>query len=309
MPIARDADDAVARFHAAMDDIDEAGDSGRNTGEDEDEDSYVFDLDALEEDGSRAGKKRQRGAILKRLQEREAELESLREKSAASERELAELRGMVRGISASGNHGHQVDPIDLEYQEANKEQQALFKEYHIRQQEAASGGRAISAEEQAEFDRRAQHVEQRKYSAVARKEILRNQDAVRGQVAQETAWANITNRYPDIFSDQRARSWATARYAQKKAEGKPDTWETMDEVAEEARSVLRLGGGKPSEGIRSKLSGVGTSGGSGDPGVFRMTDFDKRMADAKFSYIQDEDERHRRYADTIGRSLKRKRLR
>lgn len=302
MPIDRDdnGDSAVARFRAAMDEgIDE--DFAEDVIETEPHpQGDVYDLD--DPGLSRSDKKRARGALYSALKEKEKELEELRAANLQREKELSEIRGMAMGMQQRQPAAQGPDPIDSEWESLAEEQRRLFAEYRAR---ASNGG--MSDDEQAEFDKRNSDIERRKYTVIARGVVAQSQNALRENLLSEVNQNNVQSRYPDIFSDQRALAWARGRYSQKRAEGHPESWDTMDAVAEETRAQFGKNTGKPSAGMRAKFSGSG-GGAAGGGNSFRMTELDKRLADARYGHLP-ETERYRKYADSVGRALVEKKLR
>ena len=88
------------------------------------------------------------------------------------------------------------------------------------------------------------------------------------------------------------------------AEGKPDTYETMNAALAETRRVLKIGRSpSPSEGLKSKFGGAPRGGAAKEaPKSFPMTKQYKRMARAAYPHLPEE-KAIEKWVKTTGRDL------
>lgn len=256
--------------------------------------------------------RKQRRAV--RAKEREDErkqsaqlVKELREKDAAREREIAELRGYV---TAQAQHRAAAVPDGKDQFEQKLD--AIYQKrddaYRTMQAEMAANGGKLD-------DKRAEH-----YASVAR-EVERDVTQVHVAKAlaaqessrrQEQAQQVYIHKYPDVYANPRAFAYAQAEAQKRQALGENITNATVDEIMNDTMVRFKLGGKQPpAANLKERMSGVSSSGagnGNGNSsGGIAMTREFKMMARAKYSDLPEE-QAIKKWVDNEGKALRAKKV-
>ena len=111
-----------------------------------------------------------------------------------------------------------------------------------------------------------------------------------------------------MTENQNALHWADGAVRQRIAKGEKYSDRLVDEVMDDARrefNIVRGDRREMSDNERSRYAGSPRSSGPRSDGPQRgmkMTAVHKRAADAAFGYIEDETERHKKWAKEVGPS-------
>ena len=294
--------------------VDDDGDDG----DDDDSgggDEYVIgeEVDEDEPRQTRQERKRERGRI---YQENEELKRRLSDYQADRER-LAKLEGLAQSyqqqmqqqalLQQQMYQSQGPDPIQQELDSIYDEQNMLYESYAALQR---SNG--MTADKQREYQKRARQLEERKYSAMARRNQPQ-QPQQQGNGAAEAIHAILRGRYSDVYDDQRALAYANAEFHRRRALGEPDSMETAESAMEAAREAFgkaqtRRGtkSARPSEGTRRRFSGPpqNQSSGGGQPTrrSMRLDASQKRMAEAMYPDI-DPAKAHQKWVNRVGKKL------
>jgi hypothetical protein len=186
------------------------------------------DADEPKEELDRRGKRRARGNLLKKLEERDEMLSTLRT-------EVSEMRGYVSGLSraVAQPQGQQHDPL----------QQAIDQTYDaedLLRQRAISlhqGGKA-TPEEQRRIDHEARQLEQRRIDLINRKS---NRDSgIAPPDPSATARAVAAARFPDIHGSAQAAEFMRMSFQREVTAGAAPDDALLERCAAETRERFRM---------------------------------------------------------------------
>lgn len=247
---------------------------------------------------TRAEKKRERGNM-------RDENARLRQENEDTKLRLARLEG---AFAARGNVRDETDDDDGEEDDEDFEARysELQKQHTGAYQALVAKGRSITQADKDEYAKLSARIERQRVEMVAERLIERRQGAQSAQTANDVMRAAIRARHQDVYSNPKAVLYAEGEFRKLRALGKADSRDTLDEAMNSARRAFRMGGQpEPSASQRSKFAGAprGYGGGEREPGVVKMTAELRRMANAKYSHIKDEEKRYKLWANREGRSL------
>jgi hypothetical protein len=101
-------------------------------------------------------------------------------------------------------------------------------------------------------------------------------------------------------------AYAEGEFRKLRATGRPDSQETLDLAMNAARRAFNLTKEPPPSDVQ-KSRFAGSPRGQGapgrEPGVVRMTPELRRMANAKYSHVKDEEARYKLWANKEGKML------
>ena len=225
------------------------------------------------------------------LAKERAEAKELRER-------LARLEGVVSTHQAATRPAA-PDPYQARLEAVRKRQS---EEYNRLTAETKLG--PLSPERAEYYTRVSAEIEEEKMTAVTERALARTVP----EIKQATSRQKWEERYPDVYGNQRAYAYAEATRNRRLALGEQETVEMVEEVMEETRVALKLGGKKgPSENVRARMSGVSSSGNGGGNsstgGGVQMTKELRRMATALYSDLPEE-EAVKKWANTAGKQLR-----
>lgn len=253
-----------------------------------------------------------------RAQERERErkqaeedLKKLRESSAKTERELAELRGYVTAQAQRPGPQTSTDGKD-EFQKRLDDIESERKDAYAAYAAELQSGK-MTPERQAHWDSKGRALDERRSETIVERQIAkaRVQDE-QSRVANEGMqfWRQ---RYPEVYRDPKAAYWARAHAMQRIAEGEPDGPELVEKAMEAAKIKFKLGKptSAPTATERARMTGIPSSGGGGGDGKASggivMTRELKKMAEAMYSDLPQE-KAWQKWANDIGRPLRERKV-
>lgn len=212
-------------------------------------------------------------------------------RAQAAEQRIAQLEARFNQPQPTG-----ADPIERELEDLHAQRQAVSDQYW-----ALHSARALTPQQQADLQKRDRDLEERIFQA----RLKRSQPQAQPQLDQGALV--MTARFADIYSDEKMRNWAMGRLYQRMAEGRQDSMDLRDEVADETRRQFRKGpykGVEPSAHQRSAHSGAPRGGSAQQPSrpkSVKMTPEIKAMANAAYSHIPDEKKRYEMWVKANGK--------
>jgi len=247
--------------------------------------------------------RREKKAARQSLREAAAAADTLRAEKESLARELAEERaqraaavGFAHGVREAGGHAPK-DPLDVEAEQLRRENDDLIQAYTAVQNK-------LTPEQTAEWRKRAEDLEERKFELRARRRERQAAPSPQQRAADENMQL-LRARYPDVCSNPRAFQEAVLEHRLRVTQGSPDNWDTTDQVMKSVRGRYKMGDSGKREvdpTLSRKLSGQskGASGGGGDPPTaVRLKPIDVENALAAFPHIKDEKVRLAHYAKVI----------
>ncbi len=183
--------------------------------------------------------------------------QSLREQTAAAEAKAEVYRQELESLRTRGGatqpapQGNANAHLDRQYLEVEKEQESLIAEYRRLERD----GKLTDAIDN-EMRGKARVLEIRRTALVV--DMKSAYDAPRR--AQEAQISELQRRHPEVWANQAALRYAEGEFNKRIARGEPDTMETHDAAAEEAKQVILGKRPKPDGAARARATGM--SGGS-----------------------------------------------
>lgn len=257
----------------------------------EDADGAVrVQLDDDEEERPRAGRrerrdswKTQREEEIRRFRE---ENDSLRQQQARMQQEMAQRLAQVEGRIPRGE-----DPYEREVKEIRRQQEMI-------QSTLRSGSVQSDAEIERlrerfyELDTRSKDVDRHRIKQEVLQEFQRQQSQQSGQYEEQA----LRSEFPEVIQHQQAMRWATGRYYQMVAEGKPQTLATSRVAIQEAAEhygLRRAPVAAPSDSQRQRFGAVSAQAGTRTSGnEVRLEPAQKKMALARWPQVEE----HEAYA-------------
>lgn len=226
----------------------------------------------------------------------------LEEHRAKTDRELAELRGMMaaqQAMRAQNDNGK--DPYEQRLDQVYAQQ---AEAYNAAQAEIQSG--KFTPERQAHYERIARTIETQKTQIHTERAVAADRESRRGEQAQQV-WVQ---KYPEVYNNPKAFQYAQATWQQRLALGEQQTNALADEVFNEAITRFKLGAKPaPSASDRARLSGIPSAGGGGGKSSTGITFTPelRRMAIAAYSDLP-EAEALKKWANGPGKRLREKKI-
>jgi chromosome segregation ATPase len=210
-------------------------------------DDDVVEIDPTEEVDIDAKSEEDRETRREKKQERKRlrdEAERTREENRALKQRLEQVERSSLDIardlySKVGPARDKPDPIEDEVKTVRDAEEALLTEYNALQK---AGG--LAPEQLAAYRKRAQDIEDRKQDALTKRSLARQgyTGAVHpDQIARQIRAQSVQAQYSDVYADQRHVLYADGAYQQLRAEGHPDSPETLDLAMKSARQKFKLG--------------------------------------------------------------------
>jgi hypothetical protein len=257
------------------------------------------------EQKARAERRRERAAEREReRKELQEKLKTFEERDAKRERELAELRGFVAGSRGTQEPGK--DPYEARLDQVYEQQREAFRQY-----QAEIAAKTVTPEREKHYEQIARQLEMEKGQIHAERVVAQTEPRL-WQSAAKQRWVE---QYPDVYHHHQAYQYAEASYTRRRLLLQPGQMPTEDmarEAMEEARTAFKLGPRKaPSASERDRLSGLpssgGGGGGGGGSGGVVMTKDLRKMATSLYSDLPEE-EAVKKWTNTVGRSLREKKV-
>jgi hypothetical protein len=226
------------------------------------------------EEKNRQEKKEERPGLMEALETTRGELAQARE-------EIAELRGRV---SAGGGGPKPVGEEELDA--IASEEQALIERYNAR---ASDEKNPITPQEATQFQKDMRGIERKKYTTYARIDREAAQPSAADTAAQ-TLQAQLTNEFPEVFSDKRIRAWAYGEMMRRAAKGESQTLDVGREVCGDALVEFgkRAPARKADDSERDATAGTGGgSTGGGSRGGGRTWTPNKAEREMAMSFTKD----------------------
>lgn len=267
----------------------------------------VIDLDAIDDDdedtvseerGGRAKgrnsrywmNREQREAYEADIRRRDEELTLLRQQQAMY---LQQQQAMLARQSAPVE---QRDPVDDEIQTLTQRGKLIRDQHDLKRRSGQ-----LTLEEHRQLEEELNKVELSIVEKVTEKK-LRQHMPQQGNPQQAALKTHIDMTYPDVVANPSAIRWAAGYETQQLAMGRQPP---LEEIMESTRKQFRMGRYNqtaprvPPAYMRDRLSGAprGGSAGTGEaPRQFVMTKDMKKMANAAFPNIKDENKRYAAFA-------------
>lgn len=250
-------------------------------GDDDDDDSGSAPAADLAPRPSRKERRAARAGNFNELKETNERLaRELQETRQAQARMEGMLQANLQRPQQQGPH-----PIDQELDRVFEEQDQFYQNY------SANVGK-MSPEERSTAVKRARDLEIRKGELLAQRSMLRagvGRAPDPNQIRQMAFQEQLNMRYADIAADPKATELGGHIARAMFAEGKPQTWETLDEAAEETRRRLGMKSTRvaPKPTPRQQAPFVGTpkgpaTGGGTSSGPVRITKKQAQMAESAY---------------------------
>lgn len=195
-----------------------------------------------------------------------------------------------------------ADPLDTEIKSTQAQRRRLFDVYTL-----AVQNRALQPGDQERYIEESEALEEKMQGLRIKKHLRDNTPRVDPQVEE---FNYVRNSNPDVFGNPRAVMTLQSIYYRKRAQDRPDSRETLEEAIDETRKELRLGPYRNmpvSQNTKEKYTGVprgmGTNANEAQPVQIKMDKHMRKMADAAFPHIKDQNKRYQQWANTAGREV------
>lgn len=224
---------------------------------------------------SRTERRNQRAGNYKELKETTARLEQ----ALQQEREArARMEGLMQANMRPPQQQQGPHPAVLEVREAMREQDEFYKAFTAQLPTMTEAQKEQAAQ-------RAQDLEVKKGLAMTRLALAQQgigQAPQPQQIRQMAFQEQLNMRYADIAADPKATELGGHIARAMFAEGKPQTWETLDEAAEETRRRLGMKSTKvapkPTERQQSRFVGAPKGPAAGGPAEAKPLRITKKQA-------------------------------
>lgn len=231
------------------------------------------------------------------------ENERLRKEAEESKVRLARLEGafMARRAEDATDDEPEGDEAAFEqrYTELQKQHTDAYRQL------IAKGHQATQADKD-EYQRMSARIERQRIEMTADRLLEKRQAAMAQQTGAAVMRANIRTRHEDVYAKPQAVAYAEGEFRKLRATGKPDSQETLDLAMNAARRAFGLSKEPPPSDVqKSRFTGSprGQAVPGREPGVVRMTPELRRMANAKYSHVKDEEARYKLWANREGKML------
>lgn len=230
--------------------------------------------------------KSQREEELRRVRE---DNENLRQQQMRMQQEMAQRIAQVESRVPRGE-----DPYQREHQEIRRQQEMIQRT--LRSGSVQSDAEIERLREQFyELDNRSKEVDRHRIKQEVMQEFRQQQSQQSGQYEEQA----LRSEFPEVIQHQQAMRWATGRYYQMVAEGKPSTLATSRAAIQEAAEQFGLRRPQvaaPSDSQRQKFGAVSAQAGTRTNGnEIRLESAQKKMAVARWPQL-DEHEAYTRMA-------------
>lgn len=245
---------------------------------------------------TRADKKRERFTMRE-------ENERLRKENEEAKTRLARLEG---AFIARQNVRDETDEPDSDEAEFEEKYSALQKQHSEAYRQLIAKGHQVTQTDKDEYQRLSAKIERQRIEMTADRLLEKRQAALSQRAGQEVMRTAIRTRHEDVYQKPQAVAYAEGEFRKLRAMGKPDSAETLDVAMNAARRAFGLSKEPPpSEAQKARFAGSprGQGAPGKEPGVVRMTPELRRMANAKYSHVKDEEQRYKLWANREGKML------
>lgn len=256
-----------------------------------------------EERRSRSQKRTERiNRLLNEGKQSKEELAALRAAAAQTQAELERLKGYIGAQEQERNRARDngKDPYE---EQLDKVYARQSEAYNSAQAEIKSG--TFTPERQKHYEQIAREVESEKTRIHANRVLAQSAGALRESQAR-LVWEQ---KYPEVYSNQKAFEYAKATWARRLALGESQSNALADEVMSETMNAFKLGSKPaPTASDRARLSGLPAAGsGGGKPSGIVMTPELKKMAEAAHPDMP-QAEAWKQWANGPGKRLREKKV-
>lgn len=246
---------------------------------------------------TRAEKKAERGRL------RVDHERTTRENTELKER-LARLEGVVgRSVETSRREVQQSRQND---DPSAAELDGIFEDQQTLQMQVDAIGKNITKEQLDRFTRQARALEVRKSEIIAERVGRRNAPNP-GQAEHQADLRAMQMQFPEVYKNPSALRWSQGRYHQIVArDPSKEGLEGIRLALDDSRKEFGLRRDPPTEGERSKFSGVARGGGAapgGAPTSIKLTKGQMKMADVAYAHVKDKSKRYKLWASKAGRRM------
>lgn len=238
------------------------------------------------------------------------ELKTLREKDAARDRELAELRGMVQGAMHRTSGRDATDEEDDDDAELDGALADIQRRHTAAYQSLRAKGAQATQADKDEYERAVRGFEREKIKLSAQVQAKVNQQQSQQVVQQQVIREQLQRDHGDVYAaGPRALAYSRGEFQKLIALGHPDNAATVAKAMDATRSAFGINGRQPepTKNQRDRFAGPprGGSGGAGGsaPTSIKMTKELRRMADAMYPEEPDEQKRYKKWANGPGREF------
>jgi hypothetical protein len=245
---------------------------------------------------TRADKKRERFTLRE-------ENERLRKENDEAKTRLARLEG---AFMARQNVRDDTDEPDDGEEEFERKYSELQKQHTEAYRQLIAKGHQVTQADKDEYQRMSAKIERQRIEMTADRLIERRQAALSQRTGQDVMRASIRARHEDVYAKPQAVQYAEGEFRKLRAMGKPDNADTLDAAMNAARRAFGMSKEPPPSDVqKSRFAGSprGNAAPGREPGVVRMTPELRRMANAKYSHVKDEEQRYKLWANREGKAL------
>jgi hypothetical protein len=245
---------------------------------------------------TRADRKRERGTM-------RDENERLRRENEETKLRLARLEG---AFSARQNVKDSTDDDEDDGEADFEERYGQLQKQHTDAYRALiAKGHQVTQADKDEYTKLSARIERQRIEMTAERMLERRSGVDAQRTTQNVMRAAIRARHSDVYQKPAAVAYAEGEFRKLVATGRADSQETLELAMNAARRAFGLGKEPgPTEAQRSRFAGPPRGQSSvREPGVVRMTPELRRMANAKYSHVKDEEKRYKLWANNEGRSL------
>lgn len=245
-----------------------------------------------------------------RLSMRE-ELQALRERDAARDRELAELRGIVQGSMHRRDDIRDATDEDDEDEELDRELAAIQQRHTAAYNTLRAKGQAVTQADKDEYERQVRACEKDRIKLGAKHQAKSLQQQQQGFIQQQVIREQISREHGDVYAaGPRAIAYSRGEFQKLVALGEPDNAATLKKAMDATRVAFSIGRGSPAPTSSQKdkfmgapRGGNGNGGSQTGPTAIKMTREFRAMANAMYPDEKDDMKRYKMWANGPGREF------
>jgi hypothetical protein len=264
----------------------------------------------------RSERRKERGKVIEQLRAAEAERAQWQQERSQMAERLAHMEGRL-----SKQEKPEADPLDAKIDDVKARRRALTESFNNLRAASAAAKVEMDPAKVAEMQRQAEALDEELIEHRAEK-VLKTRmggniprPVTPQQQRAQAAMQAVRQRYPDVAMNENAFGYALTTYqAHMRVPGFVDSFESMDDVMEEARARFRIGpqNTKPTKNTRDMFTSsprsAGAGGGNGGgPVKYKPVDADYKMAEKIYPHIKDERQRMQKYiTEKVAPAMKKK---
>lgn len=231
----------------------------------------------------------------------------LRAESIQMRERLARLEGAHSAMSRQGEERDETDAqddldaaLDQRLTELQDQHTAAWRQLQARGQNATQADKDAYAKTIRAIDKEKVRVTT---EAIVAQRMAEVQATTQGEVIK----AQIRQQYADVYGNPNAVQYAEGEYRKLVASGHKGGPDTLDRAMKEARHAFRMTREPPPSATqRARFAGPprGRGGpGGAEPESIKMTPELRRMANAAFSHVPDQNKRYELWAKGPGKAM------